>query len=182
MKKNKYIFFMLLLIICLNANAQSYSDAFSVNIGVVQDGIGGLFNYNYLIAEHDYIELGVIYNSATPNYFTDEIRVNSEVVALNMGYSKNALVNRDNTMTLNVDWHGIVGNEFITNKEKISINGNLIENEKQFIFGVGLGLEGNLKLLEQFSITLKATKYFYYNSNLSGRLGFVGLGFKYYIL
>ena len=67
MKKTKQIFFMLLLVIGLNANAQSYSDAFSVNVGVVQDGIGGLFNYNYFMDRHDFIDAGLLVTVANYN-------------------------------------------------------------------------------------------------------------------
>jgi len=178
-----YKFLVLSVLIILSyTKGYSQNHAVAVNIGLLTDGYGGLINYNYFIGEHKYFELGVLYSETVPNYFTNEIRVDSELVALNIGYSTNALISADESINLNVDWHAIIGNELINNTNGTTINNLIIEDKSALIFGLGIGLEAEAQVYKNCSITLKATKYFYYNSNLAGTIGFLGLGLKYYIL
>lgn len=180
MKKTKQIFFMLLLVIGLNANAQSYSDAFSVNVGVVQDGIGGLFNYNYFMDRHDFIDAGLLVTVANYNY-KEGIKIPYNDFTFNAGYSKNVFFNYQNTFNINIGAGGIFGYETINKGDKNLENGAKIISESGFIYGAYLGLDLDYSLSDVLSVSLKANQYYHANSSLGDFVPFVGLGARIYI-
>ena len=180
MKKTKQIFFMLLLVIGLNANAQSYSDAFSVNVGVVQDGIGGLFNYNYFMDRHDFIDAGLLVTLANYNYKERE-KIPYNDFTFNAGYSKNVFFNYQNTFNINIGAGGVFGYETINKGDKNLKGGEKIISESGFIYGAYLGLDLDYSLSDVLSVSLKANQYYHANSSLGDFVPFVGLGVRIYI-
>jgi hypothetical protein len=181
MKKTKQIFFTLLLVIGLNANAQSYSDGFSVNFGVVpKDGIAALLNYNYFMDRHDFIDAGLLITSSNYNY-KDGIKIPYNDFTFNAGYSKNVFFNYENTFNINIGGGGVFGYETINKGESKLTNGGIIGSKSGFIYGAYLGLDLDYAISDQLSIALKANEYYHANSTLGEFLPFVGLGFRYYV-
>jgi hypothetical protein len=180
MKKTKQIFFMFLLVIGFNANAQSYSDAFSVNLGVVQDGVAGLFNYNYFMDRHDFIDAGLLLTVANYKY-KEEIKIPYNDFTFNAGYSKNVFFNYQNTFNINIGAGGVFGYETINKGDKNLENGAKIISESGFIYGAYLGLDFDYSLNDALSVSLKLNQYYHANSSLGYFVPFVGLGARIYI-
>lgn len=183
MKKTKQIFFTLLLVIGLNANAQSYSDGFTINVGVVKDGVAGLINYNYFVDRHDFIESGLLITNSNFKYskYNEEISIPYNDFTFNAGFSKNIFYNYKNTFNINIGGGGVFGYETINNGESKLTNGASIGSKSGFIYGAYVGLDLDYGISDQLSIALKANEYYHANSTLGEFLPFVGLGFRYYV-
>lgn len=182
-EKNYYLFiiaFLMLLLTTGKSYSQSYSDGFTVNLGVVQDGMAGLFNYNYFVDRHDFIDAGLLVTVANYKY-KEEIKIPYNDFTFNAGYSKNVFYNYQNTFNINIGAGGIFGYETINKGNKILENGALILSESGFIYGAYLGLDLDYSLSDVLSASLKVNQYYHANSSLGEFVPFVGLGARIYI-
>lgn len=168
------------LMITMSIKAQSYANAFTGNIGIVQDGIGGVFSYNYFLDRHDFIEAGLLLTAANFKY-VDGIKIPYNDVTLNLGYSKNVFWNYQNTFNVNIGAGGVFGYETVNKGDKELSNGAIIRSEPGFIYGAYIGVDLDYALTDQYSITLKLNEYYHANSNLGEFLPFVGIGVRYYV-
>jgi len=159
--------------------AQSYANAFAANIGIVQDGIGGLFNYNYFLDRHDNIEAGVLMTAANFKY-VEGIKIPYNDFTLNIGYSKNVYWNYQNTFNVNLAAGGVFGYETLNKGNKELSNGAIIESKPGFIYGAYIGVDLDYAITDQYSITFRMNEYYHANSTLGEFIPFVGLGFRYY--
>lgn len=180
MKQTKQLFITLALIIGLNVNAQSYSDGFSINLGIVQDGIGGLFNYNYFMDRHDFIDAGLLITVAKYEY-KEGIKIPYNDFTFNAGYSKNVFFNYQNTFNVNIGAGGIFGYETINKGDKKLENGALIISESGFIYGAYLGLDLDYSVSDVLSLSFKSNQYYHANSSLGEFVPFIGIGTRIYI-
>ena len=162
-----------------SGNAQSYANAFAGSLGIVQDGIGGIFSYNYFLDRHDNIEAGVFLTAAKFKY-VENIKIPYNDFTLNVGYSKNVFWNYQNTFNVNLAAGGIFGYETVNNGEKELKNGAIIRSEPGFIYGAYIGVDLDYALTDQYSITLRLNEYYHANSSLGEFIPFVGLGVRYY--
>lgn len=179
MKKYQKILILLCFVLSMKSMAQSYANAFTANIGVVQDGIGGLFNYNYFLDRHDFIEAGIFITAANYKYQAN-IKIPYNDFTINAGYSKNVFYNYQNTLNVNIGAGGVFGYETVNKGGKNLSNGALITSRPGFIYGAFLGLDIDYSISDKLSLVLKANQYYHANSNLGEFVPFVGLGLKYY--
>lgn len=178
MKKIQMI--IIITMVYFSSNAQSYSDAFTVNIGAVQDGLGGVISYNYFLDRHDFIDAGVLLTAANFKY-VDGIKIPYNDFTLNLGYSKNVFWNYKNTLNVNISAGGLFGYETVNKGDKNLSNGALIKSKPGFIYGAYLGLDLEYSINDQLSAVLKANEYYHSNSTLGEFLPFIGLGVRYYV-
>lgn len=164
---------------CFSSKAQSYSDAFTLNIGAVQDGIGGLIGYNYFLNRHDFIEAGVLLTAANFKYNDGKIPYND--FTLNVGYSKNVFWNYKNTFNVNIGGGALFGYETVNNGDKNLSNGAIIKSKPGFIYGAYLSVDLDYSINDEISVVLKGNEYYHANSSLGEFLPFIGLGVRYYI-
>lgn len=179
MKKIKILIVSLFMILSYSGNAQSYANAFAGSLGIVQDGIGGIFSYNYFLDRHDNIEAGVFLTAAKFKY-VEGIKIPYNDFTLNVGYSKNVFWNYQNTFNVNLAAGGVFGYETVNNGEKELKNGAIIRSEPGFIYGAYIGVDLDYALTDQYSITLRLNEYYHANSTLGEFIPFVGLGVRYY--
>ena len=179
--KKILIYTMITMILgCFSSKAQSYSDAFTVNIGAVQDGLGGVISYNYFLDRHDFIDAGVLLTAANFKY-VDGIKIPYNDFTFNLGYSKNVFWNYKNTLNVNISAGGLFGYETVNKGDKNLSNGALIKSKPGFIYGAYLGLDLEYSINDQLSAVLKANEYYHSNSTLGEFLPFIGLGVRYYV-
>ncbi|GAA6774032.1 conjugal transfer protein TraO [Flavobacterium sp. GSB-24] len=168
-----------LLMITMSTKAQSYANAFAGNIGIVQDGIGGVFSYNYFLDRHDFIDAGVLLTAANFKY-VNGIKIPYNDFTLNLGYSKNVFWNYKNTFNVNIGAGGVFGYETVNKGDKELSNGAVIRSEPGFIYGAYIGVDFDYAITDRYSITLRANEYYHANSDLGEFMPFLGLGFRYY--
>jgi hypothetical protein len=181
MKKIKILLFSLVLILFISTTvkAQSYANGFAGNIGIVQDGIGGVFSYNYFLDRHDFIEAGVFITAANFKY-VEGIKIPYNDFTLNLGYSKNVFWNYKNTFNVNIGAGGVFGYETVNKGDKELKNGGIIRSEPGFIYGAFIGLDVDYALTDKYSLTLRMNEFYHANSDLGEFVPFVGIGFRYY--
>lgn len=179
MKKIKILIVSFFMILSYSGHTQSYANAFSGNIGIVQDGIGGLFNYNYFLDRHDNIEAGVLMTAANFKY-VEGIKIPYNDFTLNVGYSKNVYWNYQNTFNVNLAAGGVFGYETVNKGNKELKNGAIIESKPGFIYGAYIGVDLDYAITDQYSITFRMNEYYHANSTLGEFVPFLGLGFRYY--
>jgi len=178
MKKLKLLL-IVLFFTSLTTKAQSYANGFALNIGVVQDGIGGIMSYNYFLDRHDFIEAGLFFSAANYKY-KESIKVPYNDFTVNAGYSKNVYYNLQNTFNVNIGAGGVFGYETVNKGEKRLENGALVKSRAGFIYGAYIGIDIDYSINDRFSITLKANEFYHANSELGEFIPFAGLGFRYY--
>lgn len=171
---------MLMIINSFSCFSQSYSDAFSINIGVVQDGFAGLANYNYFLDRHDFIDAGLLLTSASYQY-KDQIKIPYNDFTFNAGYSKNVYFNQRNTFNANIGGGGVFGYETLNNGDKKLPNGALILSESSFIYGAYIGLDLDYVITDSFSLSIKANQYYHANSSIGQFVPFIGIGTRIYL-
>ena len=182
-EKNYYlciIAFLMLLLTTGKSYSQSYSDGFTINLGVVQDGIAGLFNYNYFVDRHDFIDAGLLITVANYEY-KDGIKIPYNDFTFNAGYSKNIFYNYQNTFIVNIGAGGIFGYEIINKGDKNLENGALIISNSGSIYGAYLGLDLDYSLNDTLSLSFKANQFYHINSSMGNFVPFLGLGTRIYI-
>lgn len=177
--KTSKILIIIILTISFGAKAQSYSDAFAFNVGAVQDGYGGIISYNYFLDRHDFIDAGV-FVSASKYKYVEDIKIPYNDFTLNLGFSKNVFWNYQNTFNVNLGVGGVFGYETVNNGENELSNGALIKSKPGFIYGGYVGVDFDVAISDELSLTLRANEYYHANSELGEFLPFLGLGLRYY--
>lgn len=185
MKKIKLLYLCLLTVfIGNNAHSQAYYNAFAFNLGAVQDGIGGLFTYNYFLNRHDFVEASLFLTASNFKYKTfDEqiIKIPYNEFTVNVGYSKNILTNDSNSYNVNLCGGGVFGYETLNKGETILENGATILSKPGFIYGAYLGIELDVSVTDATSVLLRGNEFYHSNSTLGQFLPFIGAGFRFYI-
>lgn len=179
MKKTLILISFLGLLFTSGVSAQSYANAFVVNVGAVQDGLGGTLNYNYFIDRHDFIEGSLFITSCNYKYLPT-IKIPYNDFTFNLGYSKNIFYNYQNTLNINLNGGGVFGYETVNNGQLNLSNGSIISSKPGFIYGAYLGLDVDFSLTDQYSIVLKTTQFYHANSTLGEFIPYAGLGFRFY--
>jgi hypothetical protein len=177
--KTALIVFLFFFCAFSKVNAQRYSDAFAINLGMVQDGFGGIISYNYFLDRHDFIDAGILMTASNFKYVSD-IKIPYNDFTFNLGYSKNVFFNYQNTFNINIGAGGVFGYEAINNGEKNLSNGAIIESKSGFIYGAYLGVDFDYAIQDELSISLRANQYYHANSTLGEFMPFIGIGIRYY--
>lgn len=177
MKKRKLFFALLVIGGLSKANAQSYKNAFAVNVGVTQDGYGAMLSHNYFLNRHDYIEASLL---ATDAKYTSAVgsKIPYNDFVLNVSYSKNILVNKKNSLSANLSAGTVFGYESFDNKD-LNDGTKILDNSK-LIYGLSVGIDIDCVLNDKFSLFFKANEYYHANSDLGKFVPFAGLGLRFY--
>lgn len=175
----KILLLLLFIAPFVSTKAQSYTNGFVVNLGVVQDGFGGLFNYNYFVDRHDFIEASILFTASKYKYDSD-IEIPYNDFTFNLGFSKNVFYNYQNTFNININAGGVFGYETVNRGENNLDNGSLILSKPGFVYGAFIGIDVDLFLTDQLSLVLKTNEYYHANSTLGEFLPYIGLGLRFY--
>lgn len=159
--------------------SQSYSDGYSLTFGAVQNGIGGLFSYNYFLDRHDFFEASILLTASNYKYLED-IKIPYNDFTVNIGYSKNVFYNYQNTFNVNLSAGGIFGYETLNKGDKNLSNGALILSKPGFIYGGYIGIDLDVSLSNRTSIIVKGNEFFHANSSLGQFIPYVGIGLRLY--
>lgn len=177
--KKKQIYYLLFIFIFYfsNSKAQGYSDGFTGTVGIVHEGVGAHFSYNYFLDRHDFIEGSIFLTASNHKYLNIKIPYNDFTV--NVGYSKNVFYNYRNTFNVNINGGAVFGYENFNKGDKSLSNGALILNKPGFIYGAYMGIDLDLSVSDNMSILLKFNEFYHANSSLGQFLPYVGLGTRF---
>ena len=173
---------ILFIALLLNSitQAQTVDRSIGITGGYVPDGYGVLISFEYYNNATDFIQLSSLITN-------NEDRVNNiykipyNIATLNLGYYKNILQSRNNSLKLSVGLGGVGGYEYINNdKEKLE-DGSLLKSKSGLIYGVYGGFDLELYLNNNLSLIGVLNQYYHINSELGNFTMFAGGGLRYFL-
>lgn len=172
---------LIILLGTISAFSQSGNYASSVGIsgGYAEDGFGVMATYNYHLNRNRYAQLSV-FAAIAEDKGTFNIPYN--IFTVQPGYFIKVWEQKNfKKYALNVGGGAIFGYEVINNGNSLLETGAIIDAKSQFIYGVFLGIEGEITLSNDFSLLLKANEYYHVNSDVGNFYPYAGIGLRYFL-
>ncbi|WP_289034983.1 conjugal transfer protein TraO [uncultured Flavobacterium sp.] len=167
--------FMLFMI----SSAKSQESAIAVTGGMTEDGSAVLVSYNYNLKTDDFIQGSVFISFAKDDYLSD-VSIPYNDFTVNAGYYKRILKTKNNFLKISLGLGGVFGYESVNNGDRELENGALVMSESKFIYGAFLGLDTDIYLSDNFSVTIKANEYYHHNSDVGQFVPYLGAGIRYF--
>ena len=180
---NKYILlFHSIVLMTLSVSAQhhgNYASSIGLNAGWVEDGYGIAGTYNYHTSRTQYAQLN-LFVAIAEDKGTFNIPYN--IFSAQLGYYSKIWEQRSfKNFALNVGGGALLGFESINNGDNTLETGAEINAESKFIYGLFVGLEGEIILGNEITVIIKANEYYHINSDIGEFYPYAGLGLRYYL-
>ncbi|WP_205764430.1 conjugal transfer protein TraO [Arenibacter sp. 6A1] len=157
----------------------NYASSIGLSTGYAEDGIGIMANYNYHLNRYSYAQLGV-FGAIAEDKGTYDIPYT--IFTVQPGYFRKIWEERNfKRYSLHLGGGGLLGYEVINNGNNDLENGALINGKSQFIYGLFLGLEAEIRLGSSFSLLLKGNEFYHFNSDVGNFYPYIGLGLRYFL-
>lgn len=179
-------FYVIVLFLCfVTAPSLWGQGAFATSIGLsggyVEDGYGGMFNFNFQKDRYSYWHFGV-FAGFTVDRETQGYEIPYNVINFQPGYFRRIVQSRGfKPISLYLGAGGVLGYEIVNNGSNELFNGAEITAESQFIYGGFVGLELDYAFSESWSLVAKANEYYHVNSDIGNWYPFIGVGLRYYL-
>tara|TARA_R110002111_G_scaffold210331_5_gene274110 strand:- start:371 stop:916 length:546 start_codon:yes stop_codon:yes gene_type:complete len=180
MKKALLNFVLFFTVLVVSAQrGENYASSIGVSAGYVEDGLGFMATYNYHLNRKTYAQLNV-FVAIAEDKGTFEIPYN--IFTVQPGYFIKVWEQPSfKRYTLNIGGGGVIGYESINNGNNTLYTGAIIDAESQLIYGVFVGLEGEIILGNNFTILIKANEYYHANSDIGKFYPYAGIGLRYFL-
>lgn len=177
-----YLQLTLIILLCtISAYSQSGNYASSVGLsgGYAEDGFGIMATYNHHLNRNRYAQLSV-FAAIAEDKGTFNIPYN--IFTVQPGYFIKVWEQKNfKKYALHLGGGAIFGYEVINNGNSLIETGAIIDARSQFIYGVFLGIEGEITLSNNFSLLLKANEYYHINSDVGNFYPYAGIGLRYFL-
>lgn len=150
-----------------------------LNAGYTDGGFGALAGYSIYPDRYQFFEISAYFGFSKDKFKGNEIPYS--VYSVNVGYYNRVFNSRARNFNLFVGGGPLLGYEIVNNGDKFLDNGAIIEAESKFLYGGYIGLEGELIITYDFSLTVKAMEFWHPSSDLGKFTPFISLGFRYII-
>jgi len=161
------------------AQSGNYASSVGLSGGYAEDGFGIMGTYNYHLNRNRYAQLS-IFAAIAEDKGTFNIPYN--IFTVQPGYFIKVWEQKNfKKYALNVGGGAIIGYEVINSGNNLLDTGAIIDAKSQFIYGVFLGLEGEITLSNDFSVLLKANEYYHVNSDVGNFYPYAGIGLRYFL-
>jgi len=173
----KQIIKVLFLFILLKISAQR--NTIDITGGYTIDGYAININYN-IEKQINKIKVGFFVTKSIDKKSTYKIPYN--IINGSVGYFINFFENRKQNFILSGGIDLIFGYEFINKLNSIVIeNNDRILSKSSFIYGGSVSIEAEYNLNPNFSILIKGTEFYHFNSSLGSAMPYLGGGIKFLI-
>lgn len=170
---------MLLGLTSSYSQSGNYASSLGLSGGYAEDGIGIMATYNYHLNRSRYAQISV-FAAIAEDKGTFNIPYN--VFTVQPGYFFKVWEQRNfKSYAFNLGGGAIIGYEVINNGNSILETGAIIDAKSQFIYGVYVGLEGEVTLSNDFSLLIKANEYYHINSDVGNFYPYAGIGLRYFL-
>lgn len=172
---------LIILLGTISAFSQSGNYASSVGLsgGYAEDGFGIMATYNYHLNRNRYAQLSVFAAIAEDKGSFD---IPYNIFTVQPGYFIKVWEQKNfKKYGVNLGGGGIFGYEVINNGNSLLSNGAILDAKSQFIYGVFIGVEGEITLSNDFSLLIKANEYYHANSDVGQFYPYAGLGLRYFL-
>lgn len=157
----------------------NYASSIGISSGYAEDGFGIMATYNYHLNRSRYAQLSVFAAIAEDK---GSFTIPYNIFTVQPGYFFKVLEQRTfKTYALNLGGGAIIGYEVINNGNSLLETGAIIDASSKFIYGVYIGLEGELTLSNDFSLLVKANEYYHANSDVGNFYPYAGIGLRYFL-
>lgn len=161
------------------AQTGNYASSIGLSGGYAEDGFGIMGTYNYHLNRNRYAQLS-IFAAIAEDKGTFNIPYN--IFTVQPGYFFKIWEQKNfKKFNLNIGGGGIFGYEVINNGSNLLDTGAIIDAKSQFIYGLFLGLEGEITLSNDFSVLIKGNEYYHVNSDVGKFYPYVGIGLRYFL-
>lgn len=175
----RIILFVLLVSTFGYSQNGNYASSVGLSAGYAEDGFGIMATYNYHLNRDRYAQLSVFAAIAEDKGSFD---IPYNIFTVQPGYFFKLWEQRNfKRYAINLGGGGILGYEVINNGNSLLETGALIDAKSQFIYGVFLGLEGEIALSNDFSLLIKANEYYHINSDVGNFYPYAGIGMRYFL-
>jgi len=180
MKKALLIYSLFFVVFNISAQRSgNYASSIGISGGYVEDGFGVMATYNYHLNRKNYAQLS-IFTAIAEDKGTFEIPYN--IFTVQPGYFIKIWEQPSfKKYSLNIGGGGVIGYEVINNGNNTLETGAIIDGKSQFIYGIYIGIEGEIILGNDFSILIKANEYYHINSDVGKFYPYLGIGMRYFL-
>jgi hypothetical protein len=168
----KKYFLILTFAIFTNTYAQ-YNNSLSVSGGIVEEGsYGGLVNYNYNVNSSNY-EFGVLHSmfNLTPK---ENIKASFTTTTFQVGYLRNLIRNRTNSILINFGLGAFAGTETIKKS-----NDYIVKDDGGIIAGVYGAAQLDFYTTDNFAFLLRGQQNYNIKSTTGKMNPYIGFGLKF---
>ena len=170
---------MFLLSILGYSQSGNYASSVGISGGYAEDGFGIMGTYNYHLDRKGYAQLSVFAAIAEDKGSFD---IPYNIFTVQPGYFIKLWEQKNfKQFAIHIGGGGIFGYEVINKGNSILPNGAILDAKSQFIYGVFVGLEGEITLSNDFSLLIKANEYYHINSDVGQFYPYAGLGLRYFL-
>ncbi|RKN83468.1 conjugal transfer protein TraO [Ulvibacterium marinum] len=161
------------------SQGSNYASSVGLSGGYAEDGFGIMATYNYHLNRNRYAQLSVFAAIAEDKGSFD---IPYNIFTVQPGYFIKVWEQKNfKKYAVNVGGGAIIGYEVINNGNSLLETGAIIDAKSQFIYGVLVGLEGEITLSNDFSLLIKANEYYHINSDVGQFYPYAGLGLRYFL-
>lgn len=169
-------FFITSFAFCQGSN---YASSIGLSGGYAEDGFGVMGTYNYHLNRNRYAQLSVFAAIAKDK---GSYNIPYNIFTVQPGYFIKVWEQKNfKKYALNFGGGAIFGYEVINSGNSLLENGAVIDAKSQFIYGIFIGLEGEITLSNDFSLLLKANEYYHVNSDVGNFYPYAGIGLRYFL-
>ncbi|MGP1992953.1 conjugal transfer protein TraO [Zobellia laminariae] len=170
------VFFFSTMAFSQNGN---YASSVGISGGYAEDGFGIMATYNYHLSRNRYAQLSVFVAIAEDKGSFD---IPYNIFTVQPGYFIKVWEQKNfKKYGVNLGGGGIFGYEVINNGNSLLSNGAILDAKSQFIYGIFIGVEGEIALSNDFSLLVKANEYYHINSDVGKFYPYAGIGLRYFL-
>lgn len=170
------VFFFSTMAFSQNGN---YASSVGISGGYAEDGFGIMATYNYHLNRNRYAQLSVFVAIAEDKGSFD---IPYNIFTVQPGYFIKVWEQKNfKKYGVNLGGGGIFGYEVINNGNSLLSNGAILDTKSQFIYGIFIGVEGEIALSNDFSLLVKANEYYHINSDVGKFYPYAGIGLRYFL-
>ncbi|MDB4291784.1 conjugal transfer protein TraO [Maribacter sp.] len=161
------------------SQGSNYASSIGLSGGYAEDGFGVMGTYNYHLNRNRYAQLSVFAAIAEDK---GSFNIPYNIFTVQPGYFIRVWEQKNfKKYALNLGGGAIFGYEVINNGNSLLETGAVIDAKSQFIYGIFVGLEGEITLSNDFSLLLKANEYYHVNSDVGNFYPYAGIGLRYFL-
>ncbi|KKN26392.1 hypothetical protein LCGC14_0875130 [marine sediment metagenome] len=171
-------FFLIVFLLPLTAISQSYSNTFSMNVGIFGKGYGGEISYNANLSENTFTQIAL--DVCIANFRSGETTIPYSSFTASYSYFLNVYSRKRKMQSLSVGGGAIAGYELVNNGNSDISNVVFLDGASKFIYGGVATVEVDIILTEHSSLIIKSSQFYHVNSDFGKLTNFSGLGLRYY--
>lgn len=158
-----------------------FATSIGISGGYVEDGYGGMINFNFQKDRYSYWHFGV-FAGFSQDRESEGYVIPYNVINFQPGYFFRVFESSGfKPVSVYLGAGALGGYEIINNGSSELDNGAIINAKSQFIYGGFVGVELDYAFSKSFSLVGKANEYYHVNSDVGNWYPYFAVGLRYYL-